>query len=152
MPERIKSGLDWALSRILVGIMAVLLLDVVWQVITRYALGDPSSFTDELARFLLIWIALLGAAYVTGQRGHIAIDLLSQQMGQAISQWITSLCIIIFSTSVMIVGGIRWVLLTLELEQRSAALQIPLGYVYLVLPLSGFCMLLYSVIQLIQKK
>ena len=47
-----------------------------WQVLTRFVLGNPSSFTDELARYLLIWVGLFGAAYAIGKRTHLAIDLL----------------------------------------------------------------------------
>ena len=70
--EVIEKALEW----LLVFLMSVLVLDVLWQVFSRYILSSPSSYTDELAGFLLIWVGLFGAAYVAGKREHLAIDLL----------------------------------------------------------------------------
>ncbi|WP_316931840.1 TRAP transporter small permease [Parabacteroides distasonis] len=53
---------------------------MLWQVLSRYILVSPSSVTDELAGYLLIWVGLLGAAYVSGKNEHLAIDLLLQHL------------------------------------------------------------------------
>ena len=146
MLDSIQKALNKTL-RIAVGcIMLTLLITVVWQVFSRYVLGDPSSFTDELARFLLIWVALLGAAYVTGLRLHLAIDLIPEHRKTI---WLTRfiyLMIMTFATLVLVVGGSTLVGLTLRLEQQSAALQVPLGYVYVILPVSGAVIVLYTLI------
>ena len=72
----IRKLIDKILGRALVVIMSVMVVNVLWQVFTRYVTGDPSSFTDELARYLMIWIGILGAAYVAGKDLHVAIDIL----------------------------------------------------------------------------
>ena len=59
----IRSVVDRWLSYALMLLMAVSALNVLWQVFTRFILQDPSSYTEELARFLLVWIGLLGASY-----------------------------------------------------------------------------------------
>ena len=79
MNETTKT-LNSALGWVLVVIMGVSVLNVLWQVFTRFVLADPSSYTDELARFLLIWIGLLGAAYAAGNKMHLAIDLLPSKL------------------------------------------------------------------------
>ncbi len=144
--------MDQTLKIILSVLMMALLSDVVWQVFSRYVLRDPSSFTDELARYLMIWVALLGAAYVTGQKWHIAIDLVASKINSVWLDRFIHLTIGTFATLVLVFGGIKLVKLTLELEQKSAALQIPLGYVYSVLPLSGIAILIYTVIALFESK
>ena len=68
-----RSKLIHWLEKILATLMGLLVVDVIWQVATRFILNNPSSFTDELARFLLIWLGLLGAALVSGHRMHLAI-------------------------------------------------------------------------------
>lgn len=148
--SKVESIVNRALRSALSGLMILLLFDVVWQVFSRYVLRDPSSFTDELARYLLIWLALLGAAYITGQKMHIAIDLLSKKLNSGWINGLVQLAIICFVFLVFIVGGIRLVTITLQLEQQSAALQIPLGYIYLVLPLSGALMLFFLSMDLIK--
>lgn len=143
----LKEIIDKILSWVLIIMMAVITLNVLWQVFSRFILQNPSSFTEELARYMLIWIGILGAAYVAGQKLHLAIDLfLTKLKGRqkSLLEIFIQLCIFIFSFFVMVVGGIRLVYITLELEQISAALQIPLGYVYLVLPVSGALMMYYS--------
>ena len=72
--------MDRTLALIVSVLLTMLLFTVVWQVFSRYVLKDPSSYTDELARYLLIWVALLGAAYATGQKLHLAIDLLQNKI------------------------------------------------------------------------
>ena len=60
--KQLITRLDQLLEYLIISIMAVLVIDVLWQVASRFILGDPSSFTDELARFLLIWLSLFGGA------------------------------------------------------------------------------------------
>ena len=143
----IRKTIDMILSRFVILVMAILVLDVIWQVISRYIMKEPSSWTDELAGFLLIWVGLFGAAYATGKKDHLAIDLLPRKLGyrrrKHLYLVINSL-IGAFSLIVLIIGGIRLVYITFKLNQISSALEIPVGYVYLVLPASGFFILFYA--------
>lgn len=142
------------LEIMLIVLMSILVLDVLWQVISRYApFIDPSSFTDELAGYLLIWVSLLGAAYITGTKEHLAIDLLLQRSPakrKRILSIIIQVCILLFAVSVLVVGGV-WLMYTrFILGVKSASLQLPLGFVYIVLPLSGLIIAYYSVYHLNQ--
>ncbi len=136
MRKKIDKGLEWTL----VFIMSVLVIDVLWQVASRYLMKSPSSFTDELAGYFLIWVGLLGAAYVAGRREHLAIDILLQRSSphrRYKLELIISVLIILFAVLVLIVGG-SWLAYTrFYLSVKSAALGLPLGFVYLVLPISG---------------
>jgi TRAP-type C4-dicarboxylate transport system permease small subunit len=143
----IKEKLDRMLAWVVIVLMAAITLNVLWQVFTRFIIGDPSSFTDELARFMLIWIGLLGAAYVMGQRGHLAIDLLLTKLPPRPALFVDALilcAILVFAIGVMFIGGVHLVYLTFTLEQISAALNVSLAYVYLALPLSGFLIAFYA--------
>lgn len=143
--------LNKILELVLVVIMSILVLDVLWQVISRYLLSSPSSFTDELAGFLLIWVGLLGAAYVAGRHEHLAIDLLLQKTRPSRRRnlmVVIQLSILLFALSVMVAGGSYLVYTRFILDVRSAALQIPLGYVYTVIPFSGILIVYYSVYSL----
>lgn len=144
---KVKKQLDNILSKIIIFIMAFMVVNVLWQVFSRFVMKSPSSFTEELARYLLIWLGILGASYATGQKLHLAIDLLPTKLKGSRKLFlniIIELCILIFSLFVMVIGGTRLVLITFDLNQISAALQIPLGYVYLVIPISGIIMSFYS--------
>lgn len=143
-----RKHVDKILELIVITIMSILVLDVLWQVASRYLLKSPSSFTDEFAGFLLIWVGLFGAAYGTGQGLHLAIDLLPSklppQKRKFLDLFIHSL-VALFALAVMVVGGTWLVYTRFYLGQISAALELPLGYVYLVLPLSGIFIIYYSI-------
>ncbi len=143
------------LAQLLVVLMALMVLDVTWQVVTRFILKNPSSFTEELARFLLMWIGLLGAAYAYRKHSHLSLDLLLQSVNEnkrlllvRVSQ---ALCFG-FAASVMVVGGIRLMNLTLTLNQTSAALGMPMGYVYACLPVSGLLICWFAVDSFVHPK
>lgn len=141
--KRIDSFLFW----VLVILMSIMTLNVLWQVASRYLTKSPSSFTDELARFLLIWVSLLGASYVTGKKLHLAIDILPSKLRgrkeRNLNMFIY-LVVAAFALLVMVWGGINLVYITLTLKQTSAALNVPLGYIYSVIPLSGIIIIYYS--------
>ena len=143
-----RKTIDKLLGGVIITIMSAMVLNVLWQVFTRFVMGSPSSFTDELARYLMIWIGILGAAYVAGKNGHVAIEVLPQkfslQTQRKLSIMVKGL-VILFALSVMVIGGSRLVYVTYVLEQLSPALQIPLGFVYLVIPISGLLIVYYKI-------
>ena len=152
-----KQKINHLLEIVLVALFSIMLISVIWQVFSRFILGSPSTITDEISSFGLIWVGLLGAAYATGQKLHLAIDLLPSKLVNQHRIWFDGfvfVCIGLFSLSVLIIGGGRLSWITFMLGQRSAALEIPLGIIYLVLPISGFLILYYSIdhyLQLIKK-
>ena len=144
----IRQKIDKVIEFALVSIMSILVLDVLWQVFSRYVLASPSSFTDELAGFLLIWVGLLGAAYVAGKNEHLAIDLLLQKMKGAKKrrlQIIINAIVGVFALTVMVIGGSWLVYTRFYLGVTSAALALPLGYVYLIIPISGILTIYYTI-------
>lgn len=152
--NHIRETLNTWLGYVLSILMALMVLDVVWGVLARYLLNNPSSFTDELAGYLLIWVGLLGASLASGKGMHLAIDLLPQKLEgekQQRLEIVIEILIFLFALSIMVVGGIRLMYITLKLGQTSPSLGIPLGYVYLVLPLSGIFIMFYSVANVFEK-
>lgn len=148
---RLTQMIDVALKHLLIWLSGAMVLVVTWQVATRYLLNSPSSFTEELATYLLIWISLLGAVYALRLRAHLGIDILTRNLSgkrEKLSQWVSYGAVIVFSAAVFVYGGTRLVYVTLYLEQLSAALKIPVGYVYTVLPLCGVLMIYYAVFAL----
>jgi TRAP-type C4-dicarboxylate transport system permease small subunit len=150
-----KKAIDKILEKVLITIMSILVIDVLWQVLSRYVLVSPSSFTDELAGFLLIWVGVLGAAYVAGAQEHLAIDILIQKskpLAKTRLNFFVNLTIALFALFVLLIGG-TWLAITrFKFNVCSAALHLPLGYVYIVLPISGILMLYYSLVFMFTKR
>lgn len=146
--KKLTAFIDRTLSWFLIFLMASIVLAVTWQVITRFLMEQPSSYTEELARFLLIWIGLLGASWAVRTQAHLGIDLINEKLGtegNRIVKIIVYIIVLLFALFIMVIGGMKLVNLTFQLNQISAAMGIKMGYIYLVLPLSGILIIYYSV-------
>jgi len=144
--------LDNILRWVLLSLMAIMTLDVLWGVFTRYVMGAQASWSEELARFLLIWIGILGAAYASGKDLHLSIDLFPNSLAPASRRKlmvVIHLLVIFFVFVAMVIGGGRLVYVTSILGQESAALEWPLAAVYTVMPLSGLIIIYYKVTEII---
>jgi len=145
--EKLTAQITKVLGWVLVVLMSAIVLDVTWQVFTRFILRDPSSITEELAGFLLIWIGLLGASYALYTRAHLGIDVLTAKL-EGMRRYLVELLIngvvLLFALFILVIGGLRLVNLTFTLNQISPAMGIPMGYVYLVLPITGILMMFFS--------
>jgi len=150
----VKKVLDRSLEVLVMVVVAVLVLDVLWQVFTRLVLRNPSTVTEELATFMLIWVALLGAAVALGRGAHLGIDYFVGKLpvrAKVFTEVIVFFCVAAFSFFVMVVGGIDLVASMLELGQESPALRVKVGYVYLAVPISGFFLTLYAIMGLLER-
>ena len=140
--------LDYVLKNVLIFLMVALVTAVSWQVLSRYVLASPSSWTEEVARFLLIWIGVLGAAYAFRTGVHLGLDILPNKLIGKSAQMLklfTLLMVAGFSVSVLIIGGGSLVALTWELKQYSAVLGLPVAYIYSVIPVTGVLICFYAI-------
>ena len=147
MIRQFKNFLDKALETVVIVCVAILVLDVLWQVFTRQVLKNQSLWTEELATFLLMWVALLGAAVALGLGAHLGIDYFVGKISKrkrTFIEIIVFVLILMFAGYVMLYGGIDLVTSTLMLGQVSPVWKIKMGYVYLAVPISGFFMMIYS--------
>lgn len=144
-----KRIVDAVLSWTLVAIFAVLVGCVMWQVASRYVFSAPSTMTDELARLLLIWLAMLGAAYTLGQRRHLAINLIGAGVPPQRLRPLNLLLILLiaaFAAGVMVHGGWRLVSGIFATGQVTPTLRLPGGVLYLGVPVSGVLILFYCAV------
>lgn len=126
--------------------LMLLVVTVTWQVFSRYVLNDPSNWTDELARYAMVWLGLLGASYLFGTKGHLAITLLDGALkGKAHIALHLLINIIsgVFVSLAMLIGGIA--LMVRTTQQLSPALQLPMSTVYSILPISAVIILIYLI-------
>ena len=146
--QRTYNLLNKIIEGLLVAIFGLLVIDVVWQVLSRYVVGQSSSFTEEFARFSLIWLTVLGAAYINGQQeGHLSMDFLLLKLPETKRknrQKVIQMAMAVFALVVMVIGGGNLVYTTLRLGQISSALHLPLGYVYSIVPLCGLIIMFFS--------
>ena len=145
---KVYDAINRIIEILLVIIFALLVVDVLWQVFSRYVIGQSYSFTEEFARFALIWLAILGAAYLNGKREHLSMDFLVRKLsGDKLKKrmQIIEILMFVFALVVMVIGGGNLVYTTLYLGQISPAMHISLGYVYAIVPISGLLIMFYSI-------
>ncbi|WP_210401686.1 TRAP transporter small permease [Lacimicrobium sp. SS2-24] len=141
------AGLDKALSRLLVMLVAAIVICVCWQVLSRYVTQTPSAYSEEIARFLLIWLGILGSAYAYRTGAHLGLDLLVNQLPKLLRRRIEMLVhilVLTFSLAVMVVGGICLMALAIDPGQYSSAMEVNMAWVYAALPISGSLMAFYA--------
>lgn len=132
-------------------ILAIMTVLVTWQVITRFVFKAPSSVTEALAKYLFVWLVLITAAYVVGKREHMAIEFFVTRYSfrtRAVLESIVEICIFLFSAVVLTYGG-GYIAMN-AMCQTDSALSIPMGIVYLSLPISGVLSMFYSVCNMVE--
>ncbi len=82
-----RKGLDLLLGAICCLVLAIMVGIACWQVVSRYILGVPSTLTEEMLRFLLVWVSMLGMAFVAGQKQHISLTILLDKVSPTIRGW-----------------------------------------------------------------
>ncbi|MFN2747385.1 TRAP transporter small permease [Bacillus sp. z60-18] len=145
----LKKAVDKTIECLTVTLMAVMVLVAIWQVFTRYVLNTPSTFSEEFLRYSLIWVSMLGGAYAFSKKKHLAIEWLVRKLPartKVFVHLIIQILLVAFALIVMVLGGLKAVFITMG--QSSAALGIPVGYVYLSLPVAGVLIMGYSLADL----
>ncbi len=142
------------ITRILNGLAGISFLAMVlltcWQVLTRYVLQNPSTWSEELVGYLFAWMSLLGASLVTCERGHMNIPIIVERLIEPIQKLLNCLGEVIaflFSAIILVFGGAQ--ITTLAMGQMTSSLGVPIGIFYIVLPLCGVLNMIYTVLNII---
>jgi TRAP-type C4-dicarboxylate transport system permease small subunit len=117
--------------------MLALVVGGFWQIFSRWVLGDPSTFTEEFMRYMLIWAGMIGSAYLFYKNQHLALDLVKSRVKgtkSAILEGFIEIMALFFVCYIFIYGG---GVLVSKAINASSVLRIPFKYLYLVLPVSG---------------
>jgi len=145
--QGLRKGLTIALN-ILTGVsFLAMVIITTWQVITRYLLNNPSSWSEELVSYLFAWASLLGACLVTGERGHMNIPIVVEKLspsGQKAFAIAGEIITLIFSVIILLYGGAQ--ITSLAMGQQTSSLGVAVGIFYFVLPLAGILNGLYSIL------
>jgi TRAP-type C4-dicarboxylate transport system permease small subunit len=150
---KLKNWLVKGLELTVMLVTGILVVDVVLGVFTRYVLDDQISWTEELARMLLIWVSLLGASVAFIRKSHLGVDYFVNKLNEQwrnIGQIVVYLLVAIFSGIVLVYGGCSLVSSALKNSQPTPALNIEMGYVYLAVPISGIFIIIFSIETIIE--
>ena len=143
--SKILNFIDILLKRLTIFCIALMLVIVFVQVITRYCFNYTPSFGEELARYLFVWTVFLSLPLLARSGGHMAIETLTNRIHGAklkACRIIADIFSFWFLAIMVWYGG---KMVVLAQYQTSPAMLIPMSYVYSVIPFGCFVMLLYTV-------
>jgi TRAP-type C4-dicarboxylate transport system permease small subunit len=142
--RRLTRFVEWMLTVLSILIFVVVFL----QVLFRYLLRQPLFWSEELPRYLLIWMCFLAAAVAQKHDAHINITLCLAPLSTRARQMLkilTDAIILAFLWILIYSGGL---VTSITAHHRSTALQLPMGLVYAALPVGAILMSLYLVLQI----
>lgn len=147
--QRIERGLDAIIQPVVFAGMAALIGVITLQIVSR-VFFSALGWTEEVARFLLVWITFL-AGTLAFQRGrHIAVTFAVDALPLPLRKLarLAALAIVLAFMVTLVVIGHRY--MQVQSFQKSAALRLSMTYVYAVIPLSAGIMAWYALVDMIE--
>lgn len=144
--KRVRAVLDRVLAGLCIVIFTALVIIVAWQVFTREVVNYSAPWTEEAARYTFVVLALIAAAYVFSERGHIAVEMLVEKLpngGQRAMGILIEVIVIAFTLFTFVWGG--WRISQNAWGQQLSTLPVSVGQIYLVMPIAGLLITFYSI-------
>ncbi|WP_161556031.1 TRAP transporter small permease [Mangrovicoccus ximenensis] len=142
MLTRLKTGIEKTLLAIASAMLVAMVGLMLWQVFTRYVLQAPALYAEELLRFMMIWMAFLGTAHAFGVRRHLSLVFLTGRLQgrRRLALLLANDAVtMLFAGVIMFLGGLK--AMGSSMEQFSPILRLPIGQVYLIMPLTAVLIL-----------
>lgn len=148
--EKVSDVLNRASEIALTVVLAAMAIAVFLQILFRYALHLPLFWTEEFARYCLVWASLLGAAVALKRGEHIAVTIVLENLPAGLARILIVVARISVALILLVIiwGGLKLVMVTSV--QVSPALRIPMAVPYLALPLGSAIMLVHVITSILR--
>ncbi|WP_193105471.1 TRAP transporter small permease [Brachybacterium sp. FME24] len=112
------------------GLLLAVFGMIIFQVFTRYVLNMPLSWSEEVARLLVVWLTFVGAGFVASRNAHIAVDILAVYLPRklATASQIFAMLVVAAASTYMVIAAISLMVLTGSLQMTATSLPLPLLY------------------------
>ena len=148
--HKAKAGIMKGLGIVIIALFVFMTLIGSYQIVTRYFFNKPSTVSEELLTYSFTWMELLASAYVFGKRDHMRMGFLADQLTGAPRKYLEigiDLLSFLLAAVVMVYGGIAITKLTMI--QKTASLQVPMAYIYVIVPVTGALIMIFSLMNAI---
>lgn len=149
--RNIRAGLMKGLGFIITVLFIFMTIIGTYQIITRYFFNRPSTVSEELLTYSFTWMSLLASAYVFGKRDHMRMGFVADKLTGSTRKYLEIFIdFLSFSLAgvVMVYGGCSITKLTMI--QTTASLRVPMGYIYVIVPVAGVLIMLFSAMNAIE--
>lgn len=143
--HKVRAGIMRILGIVIICLFAMMTVIGTYQIVTRYFFNRPSTVSEELLTYSFTWMALLASAYVFGKRDHMRMGFLADKItgpARKCLEIAIDLLTFAFAGVVMVYGGVSITKLTMI--QTTASLRVPMGYIYVIVPVTGLLIMLFS--------
>ncbi len=150
--KTLRNAINKLVEGFSVVIVAVMVLLVLWQVVARYFLNNPSTFSETLTRYLFVWLVLVTATYAFGSRDHMYIAAINDRLHGKVKTAVNvliELLTILFAVLVMVYGGS--IITSMQMVSLDSSLHIPMGVVYAIIPLCGVVTVFYCLCNIVDE-
>jgi TRAP-type C4-dicarboxylate transport system permease small subunit len=133
-------------AAVLIILVAVMTVVVFLQVVYRYVLTQPLHWSEELARYLFVWLSILGATLGLQKRGHFGLDFFYRMFPDKGRRFLQFLIYLLMGSVILVilVQGIKLVQITVL--QESPAMGISMGWAYACLPVAAALMTIHLLV------
>ena len=143
--DNIRNVMNKVIRIICIVLFAFMVIIGTYQILVRYIFNSPSTVSEELLTYSFTWMSLFAAAYVSGKREHMRMGFLADKLsGKNLTILNVVIEIITIALIVMVYGGIS--ITSLSMTQKTASLGIPMGYIYIVIPITGIVIAVYGIL------
>ena len=142
--RKLREISEKAVSYTMIGMMAVMTITIIIQVFLRYIFSYSLSWSEEVARYLMIWVAFLGGSLALKKGLHIGVELVVTRLDPGVKRWVVffSQLLIFLFLVFLTIGGIE--LTWAVRDQSSPALLFSMSLAYLSAPVGGLFMAIQS--------
>lgn len=150
--KKLKQMIDKAVEWFSIGLVIVMVLLVLWQIVARYLLNSPSSFSEALTRYLFVWLVLVTSTYAFGSRDHMYISALNDRLRgktRTVVNLLIEVLTILFAACVMVFGGS--IITRMQMVSLDSSLHIPMGIVYAIIPVCGVITVFYCICNILEE-
>lgn len=147
--NNIFKNIEKVLRFMLSVFMVVLVLVVFSNVMSRYFLESAIAWSEELARFLLIWVVFIGAILAYIKDEHLGLDILVTSLPYKAGRVVLIIAnlLVIFALSLVTKGG--YSIAMSYMDWLSPALEVPYGYIFIIVPVCGVVMIIQTIYKMI---
>lgn len=147
-------GIDWfnrAIGWLLAALLLVMTVLIFWQVFARFVVGSPLFFSDEIARFAMLWLTFIGAGYAYRKGVLISVDIVLEYAGPRLSRLLRVLIVACSALFAFILVKYGFDLVGRVATQTAPSTRVSMMWPYLAVPLGGIVVLVNSLALLIDE-
>ena len=146
MLQRTIEAIRWTREIVVMVLMAILVVVVVASVFFRYVLLAPLAWSEEVGRYLMIWVGFLAASIAIQQGMHVGIDFLVQWVHPTVARWLRRLSRALTALFLLVVTVYGFLHVIGLWDQWSPVLQFRMTWPYLAIPVGCLLMLVELVV------